>query len=132
MDLALASGRGESLLTQWPDIDGPLVRDEDAIQLGECDAMSEDFRVSYGGIDRTAMTRYIIQDILKAGIEHTAQSVIGRLKERRLGRVWLHVDLDVLDQSVMAPRRCVASGGWIYFGWMYIWLGARHASLKMG
>jgi arginase len=101
MDLALASGRGEPLLTQWPDIDGSLVRDEDAIQLGEREALSEDFRVSYGDIERTAMTRYIIQDVLKAGIEHTAQSVIERLKERGLARVWLHVDLDVLDQSVM-------------------------------
>jgi len=101
MDLALATGRGESLLTRWPDIDGPLVRDEDAIQLGERDALSEEFRLSYGDIERTAIQRYIVQDILKAGIEHTAQSVIERLRARDLNRVWLHVDLDVLEQSVM-------------------------------
>ena len=101
MDLALATGRGEPLLTQWPDIDGPLVRDEDAIQLGERDALSEDFRFSYGDIERTAITRYIIQDVLKVGIERTAQSAIERLKVRGLDHVWLHVDLDVLDQSVM-------------------------------
>jgi arginase len=101
MDLALATGRGESLLTQWPDIDGPLVRDDDAIQLGERDAMTEDFRLFYGDIVRTRITRYIIQEVVRSGIEHTAQSVIGRLQARGLERVWLHVDLDVLDQSVM-------------------------------
>jgi arginase len=111
MDLALASGRGEALLTQWPDIDGPLVRDEDAIQLGERDALSKDFRVSYGDIERTAITRYVIQDVLKAGIERTAQSVIERLQVRGLDRVWLHVDLDVLDQSVMSAVDSPGSPG---------------------
>ena len=101
MDLALATGRGESLLTRWPDIDGPLVRDEDAIQVGERDALTEDFRLSYGDIARTPITRYIIQEVLGSGVEHTAQSVIERLQARSLTRVWLHVDLDVLDQHVM-------------------------------
>lgn len=101
MDLALATGRGEALLTQWPGVDGPLVRDEDAIQLGERDALTEDFRTSYGDIARTGITRYIIQDVLKVGIEHTAQSVIERLQARGLEQAWLHVDLDVLDQAVM-------------------------------
>ncbi len=101
MDLALATGRGESLLTHWPDINGPLVRDEDAIQLGERDAFTDDFRAYYGDIVRTAITRYVIQDVLKVGIERTAQSVIERLQSRDLNRAWLHVDLDVLDQSVM-------------------------------
>lgn len=101
MDLALATGRGESLLTQWPDVDGPLVRDEDAFQLGERDGLTEDFRVSYGDVARTAITRYIIQDVLRVGTERTTQSVVERLRARGLARVWLHVDLDVLDQSVM-------------------------------
>jgi arginase len=114
MDLALATGRGEPLLTQWPDVDGPLVRDEDAIQLGERDALTEDFRVSYGDIVRTAITRYIIQDVLKVGIERTAQAVIERLQARRLERVWLHVDLDVLDQSVMPAVDSPGSPGFTF------------------
>ena len=99
MDLALVTGRGEPLLTQWPDVDGPLVRDEDAIQLGDRDALNEHDSEYYRGLAHTAITRYIIQDVLKAGIEHSAQSVIERLKTRGLTRAWLHVDLDVLDQS---------------------------------
>jgi len=101
MDLALATGRGEPLLTQWPNVDGPLVRDEDAIQLGDREALDPDASPYYRDLARTSITRYIIQDVLEAGVEHSAQSVIERLKARGLTRVWLHVDLDVLDQSVM-------------------------------
>ncbi len=101
MDLALVTGRGEPLLAQWPGVDGPLVRDEDAIQLGERNAFTEAFRAAYGDIERTAITRYIIQDVLKAGIERTAQSVISHLEGRGLHDAWLHVDLDVLDESIM-------------------------------
>ena len=35
MDLALASGRGEPLLTDWPDLELPLARDADIVQVGE-------------------------------------------------------------------------------------------------
>jgi arginase len=101
MDLALATGRGEPLLTQWPAIVGPLVRDEDAMQLGERDALREDFRSSCSDIERTAITRYTIQSVLEAGIENIAQSSIAQLHTSGLDRVWLHVDLDVLAQSVM-------------------------------
>lgn len=101
MDLALATGRGEPLLTQWPDLDGPLARDEDAIQLGDRDALADASDWYYRELAQTSITRYIIQDVLRTGIERSAQAVIERLKARGLTRAWLHVDLDVLDQSVM-------------------------------
>jgi arginase len=125
MDLALATGRGEHLLTHWPAIDGPLVRDEDAIQLGERNARSEGFRVSYGDIERTAITRYNIQDVLDAGIGSTAQSVIERLRARGLDRVWLHVDLDVLARSAMPAVDSPGSPGLTFaqlsslIAWLY-------------
>lgn len=101
MDLALATGRGEPLLTQWPDVNGPLVRDEDVIQLGDRDALAEASTLYYRELAHTSIRRYLIQDVLKSGIEHSAQAVIERLRARSLTRAWLHVDLDVLDQSVM-------------------------------
>jgi arginase len=101
MDLALATGRGEALLTEWPGIEGPLVADEDAIQIGERDAESPDFDGFYGDIVRTGITRVTIQDLLRLGVEATCRRVIGRLADRGLGSVWLHIDLDVLDQAVM-------------------------------
>jgi len=101
MDLALATGRGEELLTRWPEVDGPLVADEDAIQAGERDAEDPDYDKYYGDIIRTAITRLTIQQILREGIARTAERIVARLEERRLDRAWVHVDLDVLDQKVM-------------------------------
>jgi arginase len=37
-------------------------------------------------------------DVLRAGIAKAADRAIGHLRHRGLDRVWLHVDLDVLDQ----------------------------------
>ena len=101
MDLALATGRGEPLLTRWPGVEGPLARDEDAVQLGDREALNNDNSDYYRDLARTSIARYIIQDVLEAGIEASARLVIERLEARRLTRAWLHVDLDVLDQTVM-------------------------------
>ena len=101
MDLALASGRGEAMLTQWPDIDGPLVADDDAIQVGERDAETGDWAQGYPDVQKTAITRLTIQQIQREGIPKTAERIVARLSERKLDRAWLHVDLDVLDEKVM-------------------------------
>jgi arginase len=101
MDLALATGRGEALLTQWPGITGPLVQDRDAIQLGERNALTPEFATYYRGLDRTAITRLTIQEVERVGIVRVSRSVIARLQARHLENAWLHVDLDVIDQAQM-------------------------------
>jgi arginase len=101
MDLALATGRGEEILTTWPGVDGPLVADDDAVQAGERDAETPDYDDYYGDIVRTAITRLTIQQIRREGIPRTAERIVARLAERGLDRAWLHVDLDVLDERVM-------------------------------
>lgn len=101
MDLALATGRGEAILTRWPGVDGPLVADEDAIQAGERDAEDADYDKYYGDVVRTAITRLTIQQILREGFARTAERILARLEERNLDRAWVHVDLDVLDEKVM-------------------------------
>ena len=101
MDLALASGRGEPLLAQWPQIEGPLVRDGDIIQIGERDAGSPTFRQGYGDILDTDIMQITSQRALSDGSGITARRATTRLELRRLDKVWLHVDLDVLDKSVM-------------------------------
>lgn len=101
MDLALASGRGEALLTQWPAIEGPLVAEDDAIQAGERDAEQPDWAQGYPDVQKTAITRFTIQQILREGIARTSARIAARLEERRIERAWMHVDLDVLDERVM-------------------------------
>lgn len=114
MDLALVSGRGEPLLTQWPKIGTPLVNDADIIQLGERNAGSPDFNRYYGEILGTEITRVTIQHALAEGVDAAARQVIVRLVERGLHGAWLHVDLDVLDQVVMPAVDSPGTPGFTY------------------
>jgi arginase len=90
MDLALATGRGELLLTHWPAVGRPLVADEDVIQIGD----REDEATP-------PVTRFTAQEVRQIGIAGLGEQVIRRLERRELDRVWLHLDLDVLDERVL-------------------------------
>lgn len=90
MDLALATGRGELLLTHWPAVGRPLVADEDVIQIGD----REDAATP-------PVTRFTAQEIQWIGIADLGERVISRLERRGLDRAWLHLDLDVLDERVL-------------------------------
>ena len=114
MDLALASGRGEDLLTDWPKIGKPLASDADIIQIGERNAESPNYKNYYGDILRTEIKMFKIQSILEDGISATAQKAIARLQERGLNKVWTHVDLDVLDEAVMPAVDSPGSPGLNY------------------
>ena len=104
MDLALASGRGEELLTAWPKIGKPLAVDADIVQIGQRD----------GRVSGTGITQWTVQRALADGIDVTAGAVLARLESRSLDKVWLHVDLDVLDDSVMPAVDSPGSPGFDY------------------
>lgn len=98
MDLALATGRGEALLTDWPGVNGPLVRDDAVIQIGERESRDADF--AWPDIAATAIHRI---DVFKAEAIG-ARGVIDRVAavtDAQGAPVWLHLDVDVLDQRVM-------------------------------
>jgi arginase len=114
MDLALASGRGELLLTHWPEIGRPLVEDGDIFQLGEREAENPYVNKAYGDIVRTSITQIIIGSVLAEGVEKIAHRVIKGLESRDLDKVWLHVDFDVLDQTVMPAVDSPGSPGLDY------------------
>ena len=114
MDLALATGRGEELLTRWDGVDGPLVADEDAVQAGERDELEKHPPGGYADILRTKITRLTIQRIHNIGVSAAARQVIARLEARRLDRAWLHLDLDVLDQRVMPAVDSPGSPGFTF------------------
>ncbi|KRV48358.1 hypothetical protein AQ490_25435 [Wenjunlia vitaminophila] len=92
MDLALATGRGELLLTHWPVVGRPLVADQDVIQIGDREEAEE---------EAPPVTRFTAQEIQRIGIADLGERVIRRLEQRELDRVWLHLDLDVLDERVL-------------------------------
>lgn len=98
MDLALATGRGERLLADWPQAGGRLVADADVLQLGEREELDPDY--AYPQIAQTAISRIPVRQALALGLPAVIQMIGAWAKERRLARVWLHVDTDVLDQTV--------------------------------
>jgi arginase len=94
MDLALATGRGELLLSHWPVAGRPLVHDDDVIQIGDREVLA-----AGPGSLPSGIARFPVEDVLRAGVAQVADAAIARLRDRGLDRVWLHVDLDVLDQN---------------------------------
>lgn len=96
MDLALATGRGELLLSHWPVAGRPLVNDDDVIQIGDREAAA-----TGPGSLPSGIARFPVEDVLRAGVAQVADRTIKRLRDRGLDRVWLHVDLDVLDQDAL-------------------------------
>jgi len=98
MDLALATGRGEALLTEWPDVPVPLVPDEQVVQIGERENRDPGF--VWADINETAITRIDVFDAREAG----ATTVLRRTKkvlDRTGWPFWLHLDIDVLDEAIM-------------------------------
>jgi len=113
MDLALASGRGEAVLTDWPDI-GALAADADIVQIGERALDEEWFQNFYGDILKTEITMFTVQAAKEQGIGPTAQQAIAHLEKRGIDKAWLHVDLDVLDKGVMDAVDSPGSPGFDY------------------
>lgn len=98
MDLALATGRGERLLTEWPGTPAPLVPDACVIQIGEREGHDRDF--AWPDVNDTAITRIDVFTAREAG----GPAVLARTRDalERMGLpYWVHLDVDVLDARVM-------------------------------
>ncbi|NUT18573.1 MAG: arginase family protein [Hamadaea sp.] len=101
MDLALATGRGEPLLTHWPIIGTPLVTDADVVQLGDRETDVPATQTHWAAVEDSAIVCFTAQQMLAHGIATTVARTIERFDERRLDRIWLHLDVDILDAAVM-------------------------------
>lgn len=109
MDLALATGRGEPFLTQWPEIEGPLVPDDHVIQIGERESHDADF--AWPDIAGTAITQIDIFDFQKIGVAAASAKIQALLTSHSEAGFWIHFDVDVLDQVVMPAVDCPGSPG---------------------
>jgi arginase len=100
MDLAIVTGRGPAVLS---DIEGrrPLVREEDVIVFGYRDA-EEAARYGSADVRDTAMEVYDLAAVRAIGAERAAVQAVGRrLGPREVAGFWIHLDADVLDDSIM-------------------------------
>jgi arginase len=109
MDLAIVSGRGPNILT---DIDGlrPLVKDEDIVVFGYRDAEQA---ASYGSQDviDTNMQVYDLSRVKKLGITNASSFAIRKLLGNETDGFWIHLDADVLDDSIMPAVDYRLEGG---------------------
>jgi arginase len=99
MDLALATGRGPTIVT---DIEGrrPLVRDEDVVVLGRRDGAEADTHGSQR-IEDTAITVVNLASLRAVGAEAAAARAVTHLSVPALDGFWVHLDADVLDDALM-------------------------------
>lgn len=98
MDLALVTGRGEALLTEWPGIEGPLVPETEIVQLGERESRDSDY--AWPDIAETAITLIDVFAANEAGPARILQKIHERLAISSQ-RFWIHFDVDVLDEKIM-------------------------------
>ncbi|GGX59402.1 arginase [Streptomyces minutiscleroticus] len=98
MELALATGRGPRLLT---DLEGrgPLLRDEDVVAFGFRDAAES----AEAGMQPLPPRLHAIDldGVRTAGADAAARAAVGRLTGGDRAGHWVHLDVDVLDDTVM-------------------------------
>ncbi|WCM29396.1 arginase family protein [Sphingomonas sp. QA11] len=96
MDLALATGRGEPLLARWNG--KALVDDPFVVQIGESEKLRAG--VGYGDVIQTQIRRLTVRRLLKLGLAEIVREALEPVNSERR-KMWLHIDLDVLDERVM-------------------------------
>jgi arginase len=97
-ELALATGRGPTLLTRFDD-HCPLVRDEHVVALGMRDAAEA---AAYGSQPLPAtLLAYELSTLRRIGAERAMHESLEHLARQALDGIWLHFDADVLDDAIM-------------------------------
>lgn len=109
MDLALATGRGEALGTDWPGVTGPLVADAHVIQLGERENRDPDF--AWSDVNDTAINRIDVFEAMTIGAGAVAARIAKVIRSVPEQGFWIHLDVDVLDQAVMPAVDCPGTPG---------------------
>ena len=99
MDLALATGRGPSVVS---DLEGrgPLVRDEDIVQFGRRDT-DEAEQSGSRRIEDTAITVLDLQTVRRQGIDQAARNAVEWVCRDELDGFWIHLDCDALSDAIM-------------------------------
>jgi len=110
MDLAIVSGHGPDILTNIEDLK-PLVMEQDIVVFGYRDATQS---AQYGcqDIKKSTMINSIeITDVKKLGFQNAASLAIEKLLENHLSGFWIHLDADVLDDTIMCAVDYRLPGG---------------------
>ena len=108
MDLAFATGRGPSIITDLDDL-APFVRDTDTAVFGFRDAQEQ---LEYGSQPLPPeMRAFDLATIREMGIQRAAREAVDHLARDDLDGFWIHVDADCLDDAVMPAVDYRIAGG---------------------
>jgi arginase len=109
MDLAIVSGRGPDILTNIDSLK-PLVCDEDIILFGYRD---REQAASFGSQDvrNTNIHSFDLTYINQRGITTAASEAVKNLLKDELCGFWIHLDVDVLDDTIMPAVDYRLKGG---------------------
>jgi arginase len=98
MDLALVTGHGPKLLTEF-ESHSPLVNATDAVAFAFRDA---DDQAEYGSQPLpTELRSFDLPTIRRMGIAAATADALAHLSRSELDGFWIHVDADCLDDAVM-------------------------------
>ncbi|WP_343716178.1 arginase family protein [Inquilinus sp.] len=114
MDLALAIGLGDPLMLRWDGAPDPLVPAERAIQIGEREGRDPDW--GWEDIADTAITRIDMFELLERGLPDALRRSFAVLDRTPAIPFWVHLDVDILDQTVMPAVDSPGSPGLDYAG----------------
>lgn len=109
MDLALATGHGPDALVG---IDGgkPYFAEDDTVVYAYRDHGTPD-EVDTGRFERAAFLRLPIERVRADGVSASMGEALRRLERSELRGFWIHLDVDVLDPSVMPAVDSPDPGG---------------------
>ena len=100
MDLAIVSGYGPEILSNLDHLK-PLVKEQDIVVFGYRDS-SQSTQYGCQDIKKTTMINAVeIVDVEKLGLQNAASLGIQTLLKNELSGFWIHLDADVLDDSIM-------------------------------
>jgi len=112
MDLALVTGRGPDLLTNLGGLK-PLVQDCDVVAFGFRDDLD-----GYGELaaesSHPAFQWVSLVDVRRVGASSAARDAIAHLRSSVIHGLWIHLDVDVLDDVLMPAVDSRQPGGLSY------------------
>ena len=109
MDLAIVSGHGPDILSNLEGLK-PLVMERDVAVFGYRDSEQS---TQYGCYDikSTMMNAIELIDVQRVGLQNAASLAIHELLKNELLGFWIHLDADVLDDSIMSAVDYRLPGG---------------------
>lgn len=107
-ELAFATGRGPPQLIRFEGLH-PLVLDEDVVVLGHRDAEEA---ATYGSQPLPPTIKSVdLRRLREIGAERGARECVEHLCKRESRGFWIHLDVDVLDDSIMSAVDYRMPGG---------------------